>query len=79
MADFNASGTLSEGPDGGLMVQIRINTRKESSPPEQHLSEVNTQIVLPQKQYVVLATAPVGNQTSVFVVKITGDTKSRKE
>jgi hypothetical protein len=72
MADFNASGLLSERPDGpGLVMQIRLRTRKEPSPPEQNLNEINTQIVLPQKQYVVLATAPTGNLTSIFVVQVT--------
>jgi hypothetical protein len=76
MAGFSASGTLSERPDGALAMQIKISTRKESSPQGQNLNELNTQIVLPQKQYVVLATAPAGNQTSIFVVQVTGGTKA---
>ena len=75
IADFSASGILSERPDGGLVMEIRISTRKESSPQERNLNEVDTQIVLPQKQYIVLATAPVGNQTSAFVVQVTGGRK----
>ncbi|MGO9114593.1 MAG: secretin N-terminal domain-containing protein [Thermoguttaceae bacterium] len=77
MADFNASGLLSERPSGpGLVMQIRLRTRKESSPEEQNLNEIDTQIVLPQKQYVVLATAPTGNLTSIFVVQVTEVTKA---
>ena len=75
-ADFNASGLLSERPDGaGLLMEVRVRTRKESSPPEQNLNEIDTQIVLPQKQFVVLATAPTGKLTSIFVVQVTEVTK----
>jgi len=77
MADFNAAGLLSENPhSAGLWMQIRLQTSKEPSPPGQNLSQIETQIVLPEKQYVVLATAPTGNQTSAFVVQVTGDTKA---
>jgi len=75
--DFNASGSLSEGPDDpGLVMQIRLRTSRESSPQGQNFYEINTQIVLPQKQYVVLATAPTGNLTSAFVVQVTEITKA---
>jgi hypothetical protein len=80
MADFNASGLLSERPDGaGLEMQIRLRTRKESSPPERNLNEIETGIVLPPKHFVVLATAPTGNLTSVFVVQVTEVTKAREK
>ena len=74
MADFHASGSLSEDV-AKLVMQIKLRTRKEPSPPAQSLNEINTQIVLPQKQYVVLATAPTGNVTSIFVVQVTAVTK----
>ncbi len=74
-AGFSASGMLSRLPEGTLAMQIQISTKRESSPQHENLNEVNTQIVLPEKQYVVLATAPVGNQTSVFVVQVTSGTK----
>jgi len=77
MADFNASGLLSERTAWpGLVMQIRLRTRKESSPQGQNLNEIDTQIVLPQKQYVVLATAPTGDLTSVFVVQVTEGAKA---
>jgi hypothetical protein len=76
VADFNASGTLSGLPGRDWMsLQIRIRTRKEPSPPDHNLNQVDTQIILPLNQYVVLATAPTGNQTSVFVVQVTLATK----
>lgn len=74
MAEFYASGSLSEDV-AKLVMQIRLRTRKEPSPPEQNLNEINTQIVLSQKQFVVLATAPTGNLTSIFVVQVTEVTK----
>jgi type II secretory pathway component GspD/PulD (secretin) len=76
MADFNASGTLSDRRDrAGLVMQIMLRTRQESSPPEQTLNEIRTQIAMPERQYVVLATAPTGNLTSIFVVQVTEVTK----
>ncbi len=77
-ADFNASGLLSQRFDGpGLVMQISLRTRKESSPPDKNVNEneIETQIILPQKQYVVLATAPTGDLTSIFVVQVTEVTK----
>jgi hypothetical protein len=77
-ADFNASGSLALRADvlPGLVMQIRLHTTRESPRTEQTLNEINTQIVLPLKQYVVLATAPTGNLTSVFVVQVTEVTKA---
>jgi hypothetical protein len=73
MAGFSASGILlEERPDGALVVQIKISTRPVSAPKDMNLNEVSTQIVLPQKQTIVLATAPVGEQTSIFVIQVTG-------
>jgi hypothetical protein len=70
--DFDASGTiLEERPDGTLVMQINISTRPFSGS-DQYLNQVQTQIILPRKQYVVLATAPVGEQTSVFVIQVAG-------
>jgi type II secretory pathway component GspD/PulD (secretin) len=74
--EFSVSGSLSPASDDALTVQIRVSTRTPP-PNRQSLNEVNTQVVLPdkklrEKQFVVLATAPIGNQTSVFVLQVTG-------
>jgi hypothetical protein len=69
-AEFSASGLLSKLPNGSLVMNVRIATRKESSFPGQKLNEIDSQIVLPEKQYVVLAAAPTGPLTSVFVVQV---------
>jgi hypothetical protein len=66
-----ASGILSEPNDGAVGMEVRI----EATGATQKLSEVSTRITVPQKQYVVLATAPVGKITSVFVVQVTERTK----
>jgi hypothetical protein len=76
MANFTASGSLTHPPGvDGLVMRIKLRTGKEPSPPGQNLNELETQIVLPLNQYVVLATAPTGEQTSVFVVQVTLATK----
>jgi len=79
-AKLTASGRLSERSEGS--VEMRVSIRAAAMPwgpsgqQQQVLSELSTRIVLPQKQYVVLATAPVGKITSVFVVQVTGRTKA---
>jgi hypothetical protein len=74
-AGFTASGALFQQLDRRLTMQIRISTKKMASPEGQNLNQLETQIVVPQKQYVVLATAPVGNITSAFVVQVTSRAK----
>ena len=78
-AKLTAEGILLEQNDGTVMMQVGINAVRESVVREgtrqQTLSSINTRIVLPPKQYVVLATAPVGNVTSTFVVQVTGRAK----
>jgi type II secretory pathway component GspD/PulD (secretin) len=75
-ADFTASGTLTKQHDGNLSLQIAIKTERGFPGQPQGLNEFETQIIVPQqKQYVVLATAPVGNITSVFVVQVTAAPK----
>ncbi len=90
MADFSASGILSELPNGTtesvgtrngrevvselpsgtLLMRVKISTRRKSPNEEAKSNEIATEIVLPLKQYVVLAAAPAGNETSVFVVQV---------
>ncbi len=78
-AGFSATGTLSVERDGPPTLQIAIKTTARPSGPSagqpQSLNSLDTQIVAPQKQYVVLATAPVGNITSAFVVQVASSTK----
>jgi type II secretory pathway component GspD/PulD (secretin) len=75
-AHFTASGTLARQQDGNLSLQIAINTEVGLPGQPQGLNEFSTQIIVPQnRQYVVLATAPVGNITSVFVVQVTATPK----
>jgi hypothetical protein len=64
LVPFTASGTLEEQPDGALELKIKISTGETS--------ELETQFVVPLKQFVVLATAPVGDKPSAFVVQVTG-------
>jgi type II secretory pathway component GspD/PulD (secretin) len=70
---FDASGTIvEERPDGTLVMQINITTKPATGAIDQNFNQVQTQITLPRKQYIVLATAPVGDQTSVFVIQVAG-------
>jgi len=70
---LTAAGRLLEQSDGSLEMYVSIKARKcDAQQEQQNLAYVDTRIVVPQKQYVVLATAPVGNMTSVFVVQVTG-------
>jgi hypothetical protein len=69
---LTVSGVLLEKNEGGVMLDIAIKAQKL---PEPILSDITTRIVLPEKQYVVLATAPIGDVTSVFVVQVTSQPK----
>jgi hypothetical protein len=75
-ANLSASGRLLEESEGGLVMQIAIRATAGSPQqmpglPQQKLYDISTRIVLPQKQYVVLAIAPVREVTSAFVVQVT--------
>jgi hypothetical protein len=75
-AHLSASGRLLEESEGGLVMQVAIRATAGSpqqmpGSPQQRLYEISTRIVLPQKQYVVLAIAPVKEVTSAFVVQVT--------
>ena len=73
---LTAEGKLLEQSDGSLELHVSIKARKcDAQQEQQNLAYVDTRIVVPQKQYVVLATAPVANMTSVFVVQVTGRPK----
>ena len=74
-AKFTATGTLREERDGPLTLQIAIKTTGGLSGQSQDLNKLDMQIDVPQKQYVVLATTPVGNITSAFVVQVVGSAK----
>jgi hypothetical protein len=63
-----SGGVFLEKNEGGVMLEIAIKAQKL---PEPTLSDITTRIVLPEKQYVVLATSPIGDVTSVFVVQVT--------
>jgi type II secretory pathway component GspD/PulD (secretin) len=71
---LTASGRLLEHNEGAveLEISIRAVVTRDAHGEERNLSDLHTRIVVPQKQYVVLATAPVGKITSVFVVQVTG-------
>ena len=75
-AKLTASGRLLEQSEGSVAMQVAIRAAGMSwgrGGEQQHvLSDLSTRIVMPQKQFVVLATAPVGKTTSVFVVQVTG-------
>jgi hypothetical protein len=65
---FQAAGQILE-QQGGLL-RMQISAKAEA------MFEVNTVVVLPRKQYVVLATTPVNTATSVLVVQVTGGTET---
>jgi hypothetical protein len=69
-AEFNASGQLSKLPNGALVMRTHISASAGPAARAQNLNRIETEIVLPEKQYVVLAAAPTGSQTSVFVVQV---------
>lgn len=75
MTELEASGILYKMSQGELRMHIDIRTKRVNDPAEQYLNVFSTEIVMPLNRYVVLATAPVGNQTSVFVVQVTGGAK----
>ena len=69
--DFNASGHLSELSAGTIMARVKISTKKAlAAGAGPTLNEFETETVLPNKQYVVLAAAPAGNQSSAFVLQV---------
>jgi hypothetical protein len=74
-AGLTASGMLLEENDGAVMMKVSIHAMREGKQQRGLLSNIDTRVVLPQKQYVVLATAPVGNITSTFVVQVVGRVK----
>ena len=72
-ADFSASGNVLQQQSGLLALEISIKARQGASPKqEKSLGDLTTRVVVPEKQYVVLATAPIGDVMSAFVVQVTG-------
>ena len=55
LTKFSASGHLSEQPDGTLVMNISIESLEKTN-------DLDTQIVVPLNQYVLLATMPTGNR-----------------
>jgi type II secretory pathway component GspD/PulD (secretin) len=70
---LTASGRLLQHNEGAVEMDISIRAvvTRDAHGEERNLSDLHTRIVAPQRQYVVLATAPVGKMTLVFVVQVT--------
>lgn len=68
-AEITADGILhSVLDDGRLTLEMKIHTKVEGSLGAPSMA---TQLVIPQGQYVVLATVPTETMTSAFVVQVT--------
>jgi hypothetical protein len=78
-AKLTAAGILSEQTEGVVTMEVAINAVEvgytATGQVEHNLSEISTRIVMPQRQYVVLAITPAtttaGSITSAFVVQVT--------
>lgn len=76
-AEFVAMGMVAEQRAGFVEMEISLSAEQDirtgESIRKQKLIDLRTKIDVPPKQYVVLATAPVGKTTSVLVVQVTGN------
>ncbi|MBM4088618.1 MAG: hypothetical protein FJ276_04205 [Planctomycetes bacterium] len=75
--EFMATGKVLEQREGFLEMRVSLSAEQEVetelSIRKQKLIDLRTEIDSQPKQYVVLATAPVGKTTSVFVIQVTGN------